>query len=500
MQAVSHDTSVSNTSHKKSPGALRRLTNNTLSILASDIVNRAATFVLYALVSRHLGAHEFGQMSLGLTFFQTFQLLAVAGMQTLVTREVAKDRTQTNPYLINGSLSIVLFSLLSMLLLLAVTWSMGYALDTTEVILLFSVSLFPYAISVLCDAVFQGWERMQYITYANVIVNIFKIGFAYYVLINGGGLVGLALILFGSHVAVLVVKWYLLQRNIIKPQFKFDMRFCWEMSKATLPFLGIDGLIALMNAYLTITLSKMTSEVDVGLFSAATQVLVPVGLIFQSVAISAFPIMSRRHKTNSNSGLKQISESLLELLLLIVVPTTVGLVFLSKPVLLLLYDNESFVQATLALQVIVWAMMLRVFTQVLGRVLVASMQEKVTLRILVVDSIVTVILGIILIGRMGMVGAAWTTLIVRCVDFVQHYIPVRRSFGGNLALGSILWKPAIASGVMAVYLTIAGQQPLLVQIVVGATIYMGALSVLMALTIGGPAQVKARYLALASES
>ncbi|MEZ4706062.1 MAG: flippase [Caldilineaceae bacterium] len=475
------------------------MTNNTLAILASDIVNRAATFVLYALVSRHLGAHEFGQMSLGLTFFQTFQLLAVAGMQTLVTREVAKDRTKTNQYLINGSVSIVLFSVLSMLLLLTVTWSMGYALDTTEVILLFSVSLFPYAVSVLCDAVFQGWERMHYITYANVVVNIFKIGLAYYVLVNGGGLVELALILFGSHVAVLVVKWYLLQRNIIKPQWRFDMRFCWEMSKATLPFLGIDGLIALMNAYLTITLSKMTSEVDVGLFSAATQVLVPVGLVFQSVAISAFPIMSRRHRADSN-GLKQISESLLELLLFLVVPTTIGLVFLSEPVLLLLYDNASFAQATLALQVIVWAMMLRVFTQVLGRVLVASMQEKVTLRILIIDSIVTVILGIILIGRMGMVGAAWTTLIVRCVDFVQHYVPVRRSFGGNLALASILWKPAVASGAMAWYLTVANQQPLYVQIGVGAAIYAAVLSVLMTLTIGGPARVKARYLQLASEA
>lgn len=482
----------------KASSPLRRLTNNTLSILASDIINRAATFVLYALVSRHLGAHEFGQMSLGLTFFQTFQLLAVAGMQTLVTREIAKDRLKTSKYLINGTISIVLFSVLSMLVLLSVTWAMDYAVDTTGVILLFSVSLFPYAIAVLCDAVFQGWERMHYITYANVVVNIFKIGLAYYILINGGGLIELAFVLFGSHLAILCVKWYLLQRNIIKPEIKFDLRFCWDMSKATLPFLGIDGLIALMNAYLTITLSKMTSEIDVGLFSAATQVLVPVGLVFQSVAISAFPAMSRRHKTESG-GLKKITESLLELLLLLVVPTTVGLVFLSRPVLLLLYDNESFAQATLALQIVVWAMMLRVFTQVLGRVLVASMQEKVTLRILVVDSIVTVILGIFLINRLGMVGAAWTTLIVRCVDFIQHYVPVRRSFGGSLALGSILWKPAIASAFMAWYLLIANYQPLYLQVMVGATIYLAVLFALVAMTIGGPAQVRAHYLQLASK-
>src|SRR5205814_1196770 len=36
---------------------LRKTSANALSILSSDVMNRATSFVLYALVARHLGAH-----------------------------------------------------------------------------------------------------------------------------------------------------------------------------------------------------------------------------------------------------------------------------------------------------------------------------------------------------------------------------------------------------------------------------------------------------------
>ena len=80
---------------------LRRVAANAASMLASDVINRATTFALYALVARSLGAFEFGQLSLALTLFYTFQILAVAGLKTLVTREVAKHRERTDELLVD---------------------------------------------------------------------------------------------------------------------------------------------------------------------------------------------------------------------------------------------------------------------------------------------------------------------------------------------------------------------------------------------------------------
>src|SRR5437868_13761323 len=90
---------------------LRKVSANALSILSSDVMNRATSFVLYALVARHLGAHEFGQLTLSFTLFYAFQVFAVGGLKTLLIRQVAKDRTQTARYFLNGCAIVMLTSI-----------------------------------------------------------------------------------------------------------------------------------------------------------------------------------------------------------------------------------------------------------------------------------------------------------------------------------------------------------------------------------------------------
>src|SRR5437867_8411028 len=114
----------------------RKTGGNALSILTSDAMNRATSFVLYALVARHLGAHEFGQLSLALTLFYIFQVLAVAGLKTLIIRQVTIDRSQTSRYYITCC-AIVSFSSFYSLALLIGFFRLVYILSyTTHIIFL----------------------------------------------------------------------------------------------------------------------------------------------------------------------------------------------------------------------------------------------------------------------------------------------------------------------------------------------------------------------------
>src|SRR2546430_3707674 len=94
--------------------SLRNIGANALSILTSDVMNRATSFVIYAMVARKFGAFEFGQMSLALSLFYIFLIFAVAGLKTLLIREGAKDRSQTQKYLVNGCLIVGVMSLASL--------------------------------------------------------------------------------------------------------------------------------------------------------------------------------------------------------------------------------------------------------------------------------------------------------------------------------------------------------------------------------------------------
>ena len=112
---------------------LHRITANAASILSRDVLNRATTFILYALVARHLGTYAFGQLSLALAFFYVFQVFAVGGLRTFITREVSKDTSKTNLYLINGSLIVVVFSLICIIILFLFVCILDYSTNDLSV-------------------------------------------------------------------------------------------------------------------------------------------------------------------------------------------------------------------------------------------------------------------------------------------------------------------------------------------------------------------------------
>lgn len=478
--------------------ALTQLAANVFSILTSDITTRVASFVLYALVARHLGTHEFGQMSLGLTYFQSFQFLAVAGIQALVTREIARNRSQTGRYLVNANVTVAGFALLSVTLLALLAKLLHYAPDTTGVILWLAVGLLPYALSTIYDAVFQAWEQMHYIAYANLVVNLLRIGGCWWLLTSGYGLNALVALLLAAHIMTVIVKWRLAQRYLIHSSAQVDLAFCWQICRATLTFLGIDGLMAIMSAFQVILLSKFASETEVGLFNAASQLLVPVSLVFQSAAISIFPAMCRSYQ-QAPQRLGMMTERLLELLLLIVIPAAAALCFFADTLLQLLYGKAEFAAAALALQILVVAMVLRVFTQVLGRVLVASLQERVTLRILFLDTLASVVLGFLLIPTWGLMGAAIGTVLVRVLDFGLHYLPVIRSLPQRPAIEKGIWLPLVVTGGLWLYWTTAVHQPPLLALFLGGLLYTLVVGMIALMSIGGIPRLMERYRVLAAE-
>src|ERR1700749_931231 len=83
-----------------------RVVVNTMSLLTTDVLNKAATFVVYALVGRYCGPRAFGQLSLGLTLLYTFHVLASAGRPPLITRDGAKLPRLAGSYCANAAVIV----------------------------------------------------------------------------------------------------------------------------------------------------------------------------------------------------------------------------------------------------------------------------------------------------------------------------------------------------------------------------------------------------------
>jgi O-antigen/teichoic acid export membrane protein len=461
------------------------------------MMNRTTSFVLYALVGRHLGANEFGQLTLAFTLFYTFQVFAVSGLKTLVIRQVAKDRTETARYFVNGCMIVTLTSTASIAAVWGFVRLMHYPHTTSVVILLLSFGLLPYTFSAICEGIFQAWERMRYIAYVNVPVNIAKVAATVLLLITNRRLFSVILVLLGCLFSIAAIELWILLRRFPLQWAAIDRSFAWTTARAASTFLGIDGTLAIMTSLNVLLLSKLASEVEVGLYSAASQLMVPLLLVYQSIAQSIFPMMCRKLDPSYRS-LKQIAENAIELLMVLALPAVAGLYFLGNRVIALLYKNPVFIQAFPALRIMAFVLIFQVFTSVLGQVLVASHREKITLRIVVVDTVTNLLVGWPLISLFGLRGAAIALFFTRLTDCIQHYIPSAQLLSG-IPIWKLIWKPVIAAACMAVYLAMPEGRLSLLTGVSATLLYGAALFGLAVWASGGVHQFLEKYRPLLSE-
>lgn len=471
---------------------LRTAGGNALSILTSDVMNRATSFVMYALVARHLGAQEFGQLSLAFSLFYLFQVFAVAGLKVLIIREVAKDRSQTNLYFVNACMIVAAASFTSVAALFAFVRLMHYPPGTTVVALFLSIGLFPTAISAVCEGIFQAWEKMHFIPWVNIPVNLARIVCTFLLLTKGQGLYAVIALLLGSFFTVAVAETLIVLRQFPIRHASIDLAFAMMILRSAVTFMGIDGTLAIEGSVNVLYLSKLATVSQVGFYSAATQVMVPLFLVYQSIAQSIFPLMCRNIEAGLRT-LKRIAVQAVEILLMLALPAIAGISFLGEWILSVLYKNPAFLQAAPALRIVAWTLILQVFSNVLGQVLLATHREKMTLRIVMVNTAISLAVGWPLIKLFGLRGAALTLLINRTAGFIQHYIPVSRLLSG-FPLANVVWKPIVGAGLMAAYLAMPSTQPAIWRGISATLIYVGAILALTIWRSGGPRRFKERYL------
>jgi O-antigen/teichoic acid export membrane protein len=386
---------------------------------------------------------------------------------------------------------VTLTSLLAILAMNGFTIMMQYGENTIAVVFILSLGILPYSLSMICDALFQGREKMHFIAYSNLLFSVIKIGLVMILLLHGLTLFQLAwLITLTYGIGTLIKLWFLIM-DIGKPVLRIDPKFCVVMAKSTVTFLGINCVSAVMISFNTILLSKFSSEIEVGFYNAATQLLIPVMLLFNSIVFSVYPVLCRSFE----SGMQKLqiqSQQLLEVIWTIVLPTVVALYFLGETLLIAIYGKSTFSESALVLQIIIWALILTSTAKVFGLVLVASMNEKKTLRILVIDLISLVVLGLFLVSQFGLIGSAVTMLLVRIVDFVQHYIPVSRLFS-NFSIEKIIWRPVLASVSMALTFIVLKDLNIWVAASVAYLIYVLVFSLIILFSAGGIKQFMNDY-------
>ena len=448
--------------------SVQKIAKNSSVIVTGSIITRVIGLIVTIYLARYLGTIGFGKYSFVFAYLAFFNIVTDLGLQQILVREMARDRSNAPKLIGNASIIRLILTLFAITLSVTIITLMPYPADTTSYIYIAAFTLVFISFSDFYTTIFEANLVMEYSVISKLIFKFLSAGLIFYLIFTGGTLTEIILVIVFSEM-VKTMLCYCFSRKFVKPDFTIDINLWKHLFKESLP-LALTGIILIIHFRIdVIMLSVMKGDAAVGLYSAAYNLSEPLGLISYALVISLFPIMSVSFKESRERLVKSYKLGL-KYILIVMLPIAVGVVFIADRVILFVY-NPEFAPSVVALQILVWAVVLSSINFIMLNLLVAIDRQILNTWAIGLGAAVNVFLNFILIPVMSFTGAAITTVVTNVLIFIACFYFVSRHLE-KISVWKVMIKPMVACVVMGGFLFCFRGLNLLLLIFLAAVIYL----------------------------
>lgn len=385
-----------------------------------SILNILFPIITFPYVSRVLQVKGIGIYNFSNSIVSYFSLIAALGISTYAVREGAKIRDNIHEISQFASeiFTINIFStLISYILLFLCLFAFSKLHNYAACILIFSLQIFFTTIGT--EWIYQIYEDYGYITLRSIIFQILSLVLLFIFVRGPQDYLKYAVIAIFSAVGANIF-------NFIHARQFCRIRVVWHFNWRVhlTPILIIFGAnianMIYVNSDITL-LGLMKSNYIVGLYSVSSKIYQIVKTLIAALLMVTIPRLAMLFGKNRLKEYKSILFSLTNTLVLIALPASVGLVMLSKEIVLLISGKE-YLRATNSLAILSLAYIFSILAWILTDcVLIPSKREKYVLRSMGSSAILNVLLNIILIPPMNEDAAALSTVLAEMCMFIVNY-------------------------------------------------------------------------------
>lgn len=464
--------------------AARRIAKNSLAPMALNLMNRAIDLAFAAFMLRMLGPDEVGKYYFAVVIFGWFDIVTNYGLNTFLTRDVARDRAHANRYLVNTTilrLALGLAAIPALALLLGGRQALGAftALQSLDSATLWAIGLLvlaqaPATISTGLSALFYAYEKAEYPAAVATVTTLARVALQASALLAGWGIVGLAGMSIAVNVITLLILFGLSARLFFVPRWEFDLNLQKHALREGWPLM-LNNLLATLFYKVDVTLLEpLRGPREVGWYSAGYRFLDAFNIVPALFTFALFPLMARQaHQAESRPTLKNNYLFAVKLLETVALPLAVLSTFLA-PTLVNVLGGEAFLpQGAVALAVMVWSIPFGWINSVTNYLLISLEQQRGLTRAFFWALMFNVATNLLFIPQFGFTAAAATTIASEIFEGALFYVLVRASLGNINWLGA-LWKPwASAGGMALITFVLWGVHPALAVAAGGAVFISG---------------------------
>lgn len=393
--------------------AINRVIRNFLSVGFSNLISQIIAFLVVTHYARVLGKSDFGIINLAQSILMYFTLLTFFGLQTYGTREISKNKTNA---IVGEIITIRIFiAFLSFFVIALIAFFINRNSNFKIILLLYGITLFPNALNL--DWVFAGLQEMHHNAVYNIIKSLIPFIIVILFLKSSSEIKIIPISTFiGLSIGTFYQIFIYLTRQKHGLKFKISYEKAVQYLKFGLPFL-VSGLLAMVNNNVDrIIMGFSRPEGEIGLYSAAYNIIMFLMNIIAIIFMPIFPLFISYYHQNKREELQNLSNAVARIVILIAIPISLGGAFLSKDIILLLYGFEYY-EAYKPFVILLIYILFLFLRETFGYQLNAWGREREYLKVVAISSLLNFIMNLIFIPKYGMNIAAFITVMTEFINF-----------------------------------------------------------------------------------
>ncbi|RJR32172.1 flippase [Candidatus Parcubacteria bacterium] len=461
---------------------IEKIAKNTTWLTASLILQKTLSFFYFWFISNNLFPSDLGKYVFALSFTTLFSIFIDLGLSQILIREGAKNFSRTNKYLKNILALKIPLLILTILVAVAVINLTGKSSEIRMLVYLAIIVMTLDSFTLSFFSVFRSTQLLKYESMSSVVFQVINILVGVFALKLTGRLEFLILALICASAFNFIIALVLL-----KTKFKFSLMPSWDKETIKillkiLPAFALAGIfIKIYNTSDSVLLGYISGDKAVGFFAVPAKVIFAIQMIVAgSFAAAIYPAFSNFYIT-SKEFLKNSFENSVFYLLLISVPSSLGIYVLAPKIIDLLWPQYQ--QSVSTFKVMALAMPFIFVAFATGTLLNAcDRQNKNTINRGII-TLVSLFLNILLIPRYDQLGSGMAflctniALVALDTNAVRKLLPKTGSY-----IARYLYKIIVASSAMVITLKILSDFNIIFVIGLAATVYFAVLYLLKTFT------------------
>jgi O-antigen/teichoic acid export membrane protein len=453
----------------------RSIAKNSVAPMTLNLFNRAIDFVFAAFYLRMLGPADAGAYATAIIIAGWFEIISNWGLNTLIIREVSKDKSQASRYLLNTSVLRIGTSMvasLPIIIYIAIVNQSANPLDpaTTAAILLLMIGMLFSGLGQGFTGLFYAFEEAELPAAITTITTILKVGLGVLALLLGAGFVGLAGVSIAVNLVTLLILAVAAFRQFpLSGPWRADFGLQRRMVVRSYPLM-LNHLFAVIFFQIDVPLMRqINGEETVGWYNSAYKWVNAFNVIPSFFTFALFPVISRQiHSSLKDAG--RTFRLSIKLMLLVAFPLAALTTLLAPIMIGILGGREFLPQGAVALQLVIWSIPIGWMNSVTNYVLIAFNRERLLTWAFIAGVSFNFTANLIFLPRYGIVAASIITILselVLLLLFARFLRPAMPDIGWL----KIIKRPLAATAIMMWAIVLGNQIGLVLAALLGIVAY-----------------------------